>query len=348
VWLSEYRYYASLTTEDGRAVGDAPLDVDWVPAEQCAYFEQHVRQRALGRARSSPVRIEPVWKEGGQPPVVRGVRISATDRESTCRPQELPLGYFHDAVVDASSRFVEAGRLAVGQRFRYEIFALPDREPKALAGNVIVVEETSAADPAVETAGLDALMGAATAHRTARRGTDAAPDQMPVFVPERVLGEATEIARSAGDVEAGGILVGRLCRDASGTVFVVVTAQIAAEHTVATRESLRFTPATWAGIEAALALRGRNESILGWQHSHPFFCELCPPERRRYCALSRPTFSVADRSLHREVFQRAWNVALLLSFLGGEMPSYDVFGWRLGRIEPLDFYVVPEGTEGMN
>ena len=136
--------------------------------------------------------------------------------------------------------------------------------------------------------------------------------------------------------------MGNLFRDANNTLFCRVTAQIPSEHTTATRQSLRFTPATWVNVDAAIRLRGRGEIPLGWWHSHPFFCSKCSLEQRALCPFSSPAFSAADRDLHREVFQKSWSIALLLSFLGDERPSYDVFAWNHGQIEEVKYYTLPD------
>jgi hypothetical protein len=68
------------------------------------------------------------------------------------------------------------------------------------------------------------------------------------------------------------------------------------------------------------------------------------------CPFSSPAFSAADRDLHREVFQKSWSIALLLSFLGGERPSYDVFAWNQGQIEAVNYLTLPAtgGISGEN
>ena len=165
---------------------------------------------------------------------------------------------------------------------------------------------------------------------------------MPIFIPQQTFNEATELALDVGDVETGGILVGNLCRDSNKTLFCRVTAQIPAEHTTATRHSLRFTPQTWVNVGAAIKLRGLNEVAIGWWHSHLYFCVNCLPEQRALCPFSSPSFSAADRDLHREVFQKSWSIALLLSFLGDERPSYDVFAWNQGRIESVKYFTLPD------
>jgi hypothetical protein len=162
-----------------------------------------------------------------------------------------------------------------------------------------------------------------------------------VFIDASVLAEAAELARQADDVETGGILVGQLHRDTELTeIFARVNAQIPASHTRSSRTSLTFTPQTWAAVRAAIALRAQDEIYLGWWHYHPHFCKNCPAERRGNCVLSKPFFRDEDCALHRTIFGRAFDIALLLSELGGSEPSYDLFGWRQGMIVARGFHAL--------
>src|SRR5262249_49598024 len=117
-------------------------------------------------------------------------------------------------------------------------------------------------------------------------GPDEPAGEVPVFLRQQILVEAVEQARVAADVETGGVLVGKLCRDPrSREIFLEITAQVAAPHTRSQSTRLTFTPETWAAVQAAITLRRRNEIMGGWWHSHPDFCRLrsCPVERRARC-----------------------------------------------------------------
>ncbi len=119
-----------------------------------------------------------------------------------------------------------------------------------------------------------------------------------VFIHARVVEEAENQAVSGGGMETGGMLIGRLCRDAdAGDLFLEVTAQVPARHTVATGTSIRFPPESWAEADTAIALRNKGERLAGWHHCHPaelWACRNCPAARRAECPASRPFFSMAD------------------------------------------------------
>ena len=344
MWQNDFEYWGAFESRDGERIGDLRLNVDWIPALRCAEFEQDVLSDQTPENRSAYPVIEPVWSSQNDRPYVGGIRIRRSrDSDATV---DFPFSYFSSSIVEASGQLVSSGSLVAGQPFDYRVFAMPDAnrgEQQDPGIQIAAVEEP----PSIERTELTPLIAAAESHA----GNAAAPASsstvplstvMPVFIPQRTFDEATELARRAGDLETGGILVGQLCRGSDDTVFCKVSAQIPAEHTTATRQSLRFTPETWVNVDAAIRLRGLGEIPLGWWHSHPFFCARCTPAQRALCAFSMPAFSAADRDLHREVFQKPWSIALLLSFLGGERPSYDVFAWNRGQIEAVRYFTLPE------
>jgi hypothetical protein len=177
-------------------------------------------------------------------------------------------------------------------------------------------------------------------------GHDADPGDVRAFYPEHVLSATFAHAESSGDKETGGFLLGFLERTPGHPeIFVEVTAQVPARHTDATNASLTFTSDTWTAVQNAVELRGRNELIVGWWHKHPNFaektCERCPEERRRNCPMSRPFFSATDVHMHRTVFPRAYQTALLLSDMGKDALDVRLYGWRHGAVVSRGFEIVP-------
>ena len=341
---NEFQYYAELESTDGRRLGDVRLDVDWIPALRWAEFEQTVRSGNSGVDDPAGSLVEPVWSSKGKPPYVCAVQIGREGNGAS--PLELSILYFFNAVSAASTQLVESGVLEKGQLFEYKIYALANEHSRKQSElNIDVVPVVQAPDidqielaPIVAQATLRSVFGSADR----KQASDTDTGTLPVFIPKNVLDEATAISQSADNIETGGVLVGKLCRDPGGVLFLMVTAQIPAEHTTGTLASLRLTPETWVSVDAAIKLRNRREIALGWWHCHPFFCRNCTPEMRAYCKFSVPAFSAADRDVHREVFQQPWSIALLLSFLGDRLPSYDLFAWNRAQIEAVDFFTLPD------
>lgn len=348
---SDYQYYASMSAADGAHIAEVQLDVDWIPALRWAEFERLQKGDMTTACPAAPL-IEPIWETESTPPFITGAMIyHGADRIAGSR---FPLKYFSAAISAASSQLLSSGKLSPGQTFSYRIYALADKQSRGTLDSgvdIIALDEP----PSIELADLASLSASAETNvgidsednLAASRSVD---DAMPVLVSRSVLDEARALGQAAGEVESGGILLGKLLRDSNGTLFSRVTTQIPAEHTRATRASLSFTPATWASVDAAISLRASDEIALGWWHSHPFFCHRCPALSRAVCPLAVPLFSAADRALHREVFQKPWSIGLLLSFLGDPQPSYNLFAWNHGQIEDVTFYILPDqaSTNGDN
>ena len=94
--------------------------------------------------------------------------------------------------------------------------------------------------------------------------------------------------------------------------------------------------------------------MVGWWHSHPFFCRDCPQEKRQSCAMYKPFFSTADEHLHRTVFPKAYSVALVLTASEDGL-VHDLYGWHEGAIRarglprrhPRHFRLRPRGIVTM-
>jgi hypothetical protein len=185
-----------------------------------------------------------------------------------------------------------------------------------------------------------------------KRSREVAPERavdgdLPVFVPQCVIDDATELALANPEDEVGGVLIGQVCRDPrSRAMFIEVTAQIPAIHTQSTSTSLTFTPETWAAVRSAADLRGRGEIWLGSFHTHPVraWCAKCAPESQAKCPMRGNFFSTTDVALHRAVFLAAYCVALVVS---DSVSGIDIscFGWRRGRVMSRSFHVVDGRAE---
>ena len=344
----EYRYMAEVTSRHEQPVDKLWLSMDWDPARQWSFFEL-VRSGELAPSTHLPAStIEPVWDARQRAPVVGGIRVVFEGRDRARYAIVIPVEYFRNAVQNASASLVQSRQLQAGEPFTYRVCAFPGPPSASAQGNADDFEIEAIDEQLV----LESLPGERLLRIAERRCESVWNDRdLPVFIHARVLEEARALAESGGGMETGGMLIGRLCRDAdAGDLCLEVTAQIPARHTVATGASLRFTPQSWVEADAAIALRNEGERLAGWHHCHPaqlWPCRHCPAQRRVKCPASRPFFSGDDCAVHRSVFPAAFNVALLLSFLDGDEPSIDLFGWREGRIYPRGFYLIPGNTGSM-
>lgn len=344
-----YRYTLDLQSEDGRSLERAVVTPDWNAALAWVHFEGIRAGLLPAVTRTGPEAVEPLWDDRHGEPHVAAFRVTVGSPGGRSVSREIPRTYLRSLAHERSAGLIERGVLQAGDVFRWVVSAFPlaGAEPVASdpVGDGFGIEEVEQILP------IDATSLGALAARSVPAGSvaDEAHDLVPVFVPQAVLDEAMALAREAGDLETGGVLVGALHRDADAgdsdvpTLFVEVTAQVPARHTLSASTKLTFTSDTWAAVHAAIALRRRGEIMLGWWHYHPDFCRLrnCPLERRRECTGASPFFSGEDVHLHATCFPAGHQVALLVSdsaAAGGLSSS--LFGWSHGAVLPRAFQVI--------
>lgn len=344
------RYRLLLELRDGQ--DEAALGQAAIPAHCLEPALEHARFAAMRSGRlppslGAPLRtlVEPLWDETQCAPYASGVRLSVFPPEDgAAAPLAsciVPLTFFRDQARTASATLVSAGKLAPGDTFRYRLLAFAtDSPPAASAPPALAVEEVARPLPLVDGLLPDFLRAAAPTG-------EAAPGEMPVFIPRALLCETEALKKAAGDVETGGALLGHLRRDAAiPEIFVEVTAQVPARHAVARSKRLSFTAETWQAIRAAVDLRGRVESVVGWWHSHParHWCAGCDRSRWLDCPLARDFFSQEDEVLHAAVFPRAWSVAMVLgdraTAAGAWENTVALYGWEAGAIQQRGFHVL--------
>ncbi len=331
---TNFRFVLEMLRHDTREpLGQFPVEVDWEPARE------HLRMQGLRRctpADTGRITIAPIWAEDGEPHAV-GARLSDGDLVS-----DVTVAYFKPLAVEISTTLVEQKILKSGELFHFKLFAYRNASAPSAAGPSFTVRDTSPPMPFVDSS-LAALRAGAVASDDPQDG------EVPVFVPQRVLDEVESLTREAGALETGGILIGRMHRDAAvPEIAVVITAQIPARFTESKTTSLTFTAETWTAVRAALDLRNSSEMMLGWWHSHPSFafCNAeCPAERRRECALQKPFLSNDDVLLHRTVFARGNHVALLANNADAGL-GFALFGWCGGTVQRRAFHILGAAREG--
>jgi len=326
---SSHRYTMELYTEAGSPLGQITLEADFGPACEWA------RLSGLRKGELAPdeydrcAAIFPLWHAKLSEPYLRGFRIQVGTNGSSASSCEFATTYFAELATQAAAQFVKEGKLKSGDRFLYLLAAFPrQQENSRLAGGKLMIEDIAAAVPVRESALADFL-------RPAMPQGEIDSNFLPVFIPRRILDEAVECTRRAGQAETGGFLIGHVCFDpGEPEAFLDITAQIPAIHTAEDLTRLSFTPDTWTAVRAAIELRYMGEMLLGWWHSHPvkhWKCKDCPVEKQRTCSLAQGFLSEHDRLVHQTVFGRAWSLAMVLSDVAFAAPV--VFTVRL---EPRD------------
>jgi proteasome lid subunit RPN8/RPN11 len=319
-----------------------PANRDWETAHEWARFYSQ-RRNELPLDANGSASVLPLWERTLGEPYCRGYRVEIARPGRRPVSSDFPSTHFRDLASAAASLFVERQQLRAGDSYSYLVVAHPAPPEAPKLGGLAVAN----ASPRVPAG--DALLAPFLA-RVQRSGA-IDDDDMPVFVSRQVLQEAAERTHAERGTETGGILIGMLWRDAAaGEIFAEVTAQIPAEHTSGNNVKLTFTPQTWAAADAALRLRRRGESYLGYWHSHPVraWCREkdCTPEKQKSCRLAKDFFSADDEAVMRAAFPRAYSIAIVANDTAFTELTFSMFGNREGLVQPRGFYVLEEKASG--
>jgi proteasome lid subunit RPN8/RPN11 len=336
--ICRHRFALDLFRRDGTMLARCPAAPDWEPAVEWARYEG--LRRGLLTTGVAP-RIDPSWHPNEGEPYVVGFGVHLETPGERAVQSHFPITYFESAAREASAELVHQGYLEEGEQFLYTATAFASEVPAAAdVGSRIRADEASPPVPLRE-GRLEEVMALASPVDDVGRGVP------PVLLPSEILDEACTVAHEAAPDEAGGILIGHLYRDLEAeSIFAVITAQVRATRVHADTTSLTFTADTWADVRAAIALRERQEMMLGWFHSHPVrdWCGEDEGDRESRESLAA-IFSHRDRAVHRTVFSQPWAVALVISEIadGDQRPA--MWGWRGGRLERRGFHLIRE-SEG--
>jgi hypothetical protein len=337
--VDEHRYGLLLFRKDGSALGSAPVTVDWEPAAEWTRF-YHTRRGGVPLGEEGTATIEPLWDRSEGEPYMRGFRVAYASGGRKVA-SDFPSSYFNDVAAQVSAELVKLGKLEAGDSYLFQAVAFAKNGSGKPSGRLEleVVEEKPALE--IVESRLDDFR-----RRSSPAGVVDA-DDMPVFIPQRVLDEAAALTRGAEVRETGGILIGRLHHDSAlPEIFAEVSAQIPAEHTQGTVAKLTFTAGTWSAASAAIRLRNQGEVYLGYWHSHPVreWCrgKECTLEKQKTCSLAKGFFSEDDRAVMRAAFPRAHSLGLVVNDTSFADLSFSLFGWREGKIQPRGHYLLEE------
>ena len=332
-----FQFSLEFTGPDKQPLGQFSVAPDWLPAEEALRFES-LRQGNDAVLRSGDIHVSPVWSETG-PPLVAGFSFSAPGAPAV----SIPVSFLRTEARKIEQTLVDQEKLKKGDAYTFKTLAYArTNSPAPAKRDFFNIEEEVVEAPLTERE-IDELIS--------RSSTDddelEAASPLRVFIPQEILDETRELGEAAGNMETGGLLIGHLHRDpVQPVLFLEVTAQIPAAHTSASATSLSFSDETWFAARAAIAIRNRGEQPILWWHSHPskWFCnESCPMEQRLKCSMQQPFLSADDLLLHRTVFSKAWQAALLVN-VADAGTTHTVWGWSEGSVRQLPFRVLDNAS----
>jgi proteasome lid subunit RPN8/RPN11 len=155
--------------------------------------------------------------------------------------------------------------------------------------------------------------------RVEAKGT-IAPDDLQIFLDQKVLTEIVDYSRLSLAREVGGVLPGTVYED-RGVPYIEIAGYITAPgESEAAR--FTFTHEAWSKISRERERRFEDRPLVGWHHTHPGYGVF---------------LSEYDRFIHRHFFNLPWMVALVVD---PRAETLSFFQWKRDRIEPVGFYFV--------
>jgi len=138
-----------------------------------------------------------------------------------------------------------------------------------------------------------------------------------IFLHLEAIGAIVDSLPGQGQVEVGGLLVGRECEDEAG-VYLLVAGAIPARQARSTSVSVTFTHETWNQLSAEKASCYPDQAIVGWYHTHPGLGVF---------------LSERDLFIHRNFFADSTHIAVVID------PSK--FAWGIFYWQDLDLVAAP-------
>ena len=138
--------------------------------------------------------------------------------------------------------------------------------------------------------------------------------ELRVSIGRRAYDEIRKHAAEETDREICGVLLGDLCKDATGP-YLHITEIIRGEHTASQGAQVTITHETWNHFHKVKDSKFADKQYLGWYHSHPDFGIF---------------LSSMDLFIHENFFSAPHQVALVVDPLRREE---GVFVWRDGKAE---------------
>jgi hypothetical protein len=339
---SEFRFvFAVSCAEGGRSLGKYVAKVDLGPIAEWGRFAALRRWVDPALAAEAEIRIKPIWHGEDGEPHVQGMRVTARAQGVPAVTVDIPASYFRSSATRIGDALVSEGKLPSGELISCAVLAFPANSAKDKESRHSLEIEDVPVPITLSPGSIDEELDQSVAFG------EVDSTLLPVFVPQGVIEEILALSEAAVGVEVGSVLIGKIHHDPrSQVLFVKVTAQVPAPHTLSESAKLSFTSETWAAVQAALDLRRSGEQMLGWFHNHParYWCSKdCEPDTKLQCPFNTPFFSTADCDLHRVAFSNPFSIALLVTntFSGMKLSMY---GWHRAIIRQRGFHIIKPGT----
>ncbi len=147
------------------------------------------------------------------------------------------------------------------------------------------------------------------------------PEDLHIFLDERILREVVDWSKSDLTREVGGVFVGDLFAW-KGRSYLEIAGYVKARHSRGTSASFCFTHDAWSYITREREARYSDRLVVGWHHTHPGYGVF---------------LSGQDLFSHSHFFNLPWMFALVVD---PRSESLGFFQWKRGKVAPCGFFFV--------
>lgn len=341
---TEFGYHLEYLDEDGQVLRSCRLKAaDFAPAVRHARFDA----TRLGlvdafQLLGGEAKVEPLFSDiASSSPRARGFRITIELPDRGNHSCYFDTSYFGSSATRVRAELLRTKEIAADAALYYRFNAFLDQEEPAQPANRLAISLEPVTDHVILDPGCLRDFGPTESWDEPQSG------DLPVLVDRDILEEIVAEARADSAREIAGFLLGRLQRDTqSNTAFLVVSGMASACGTTEASEvSVTYTPASFLQAREIATLRGLQERICGWYHSHPFqLCTDCPTPAKPSCIDRILVYSIDDIHLMETTFDQPFMIGLLTAVEPrieealGRLPV-KLYGWHSGQIQSRGFEV---------
>ena len=177
---------------------------------------------------------------------------------------------------------------------------------------------------------------------------DVSGDHLAVFMDKKIERLMIDYVMQDTSRERAGFLTGKLCRDPeSKYVYLICSGHITMREIENDMDIMKnssmthfqFNPEYFIKASRMLAGRQNHDIIVGWYHSHPWYFD---KEKKSVMEKSSLFFSPDDLQVHESAFSAPYHVGVVIGKNSGykSKPGTKMFGWRHGKVEPVNYNLV--------
>lgn len=172
------------------------------------------------------------------------------------------------------------------------------------------------------------IVRAQTQLRPSAARAEETDNDFAIVIVESTWKAMQEHAHSRTDAEVGGVMLGKLCRDARETPYLLIDGHVAALEAESRASNVTFTAESWTKIHEVIDRDFPGAQIVGWYHTHPSFGIF---------------LSEMDVFIQRHFFDAPQQVAIVIDPVAD---THGGFSWRNGVPVAQKLVIEPDSATG--